>query len=204
MDHHAPGDTAHPRPRGGMVRDVIVAKAIEDLAPGRALDIGCGTGANTIMLARAGWSVTGLDASPGAIRLATDAAETAGIDARFVTADILEWDPDRLFDLVILTYTLPGGGRSHQVMAAALDALAPGGTLIAVEWDHSMAERWKLDDDAFPSPADLASMVPGMIVETAESRSVSLMANTNDNETCEDCDSTVIAYLRARKPHDES
>ena len=203
MDHHASSDTAHSRPRGGMVRDVIVARAIEDLKPGLALDLGCGTGANTIMLARAGWDVTGLDASQGAIRLASDAAGAAGVDARFITADILAWEPDRNFDLVILTYALPGGARSHQVMAVALRALAPGGTLIAVEWDHSMAERWGLDDDAFPSPADLASMVPGMIVETAESRSVSLMA-TNPSENCEDCDSTVIAYLRARKPDDAS
>ncbi len=201
MDHHAPGGTANPCPRGTMVRDVIVAKAIEDLEPALALDLGCGTGANTIMLARAGWDATGLDASPGAIRLATDAARTAGVDARFITSDILEWQPDQLYDLVILTYTLPGGGRSHQVMAAALRALSPGGTLIAVEWDHSMAERWGLDDDAFPSPADLASMVPGMVVETAESRSVSLMASS-DSGPCEDCESTVIAYLRARKPEE--
>jgi SAM-dependent methyltransferase len=199
MDHHAPGNPGHPRPQGGMVRDVIIARAIEDLEPGTALDLGCGTGANTIMLARAGWDPTGLDASPGAIRLASDAAKTAGVDARFITADILEWEPDRLYDLVILTYALPGGGRSHKVMAAALRALAPGGTLIAVEWDHSMTERWGLDDDAFPSPADLASMVPGMIVETAESRSVSLMA---DSDACADCASTVIAYLRARKPNE--
>jgi len=202
MDHDAPGDIAHPRPQGDMVRDVIVARAIEGLDPGYALDLGCGTGANTIMLARAGWNVTGLDGSAGAIRLATDAAEAAGVEARFITADILEWEPERQYDLVILTYTLPGGARSHQVMAAALRALSPGGTLIAVEWDHSMADRWGLDDDAFPSPADLASMVPGMIVETAESRSVSLM--TSGNGTGEDCDTTMIAFLRARKPEDTS
>lgn len=201
MDHHPPGDSAHPRPNGGMVRDVIIARAIEDLEPGFVLDVGCGTGANSIMLARAGWHVTGLDASPGAIRLSTDAAQSAGVEAQFVSADILEWQPDRLYDLVILTYTLPGGGRSHQVMAAALNALAPGGTIIAVEWDHSMAERWDLDDDAFPSPADLASMVPGMVVETAESRSVSMMASS-DGETCEVSDAPVIAYLRARKPRE--
>lgn len=197
MNQPPPGEPGHPRPRSGMVRDVVIARAIEDLEPGSALDLGCGTGANTIMLARAGWDATGLDASAGAIRLATDAAREAGVDARFITADILEWEPDRQYDLVILTYTLPGGGRSHRVMGTAIRALKPGGTLIAVEWDHSMTERWNLDPDAFPSPADLASMVPGLTIETAESRTVSLMV---DNGTCEDCESTVIAYLRARKP----
>ena len=197
MNHDASGDPNHPRPHSGMVRDVVIAKAIENLTPGTALDLGCGTGANTVMLARAGWDAIGLDASPGAIRLATDAAREAGVDARFITADILDWTPDRQYDLVILTYALPGGGRSHKVMAAAIRALRPGGTLIAVEWDHSMAERWNLDPDAFPSPADLASMVPGLTIETAESRNVSLMAPA---DTCGDCESTVIAYLRARKP----
>ena len=85
MDHHAPGDSGHPRAQGGMVRDVIVARAIENLEPGAALDLGCGTGANTIMLARSGWDATGLDASAGAIRLATNAAQTAGVYARFIT-----------------------------------------------------------------------------------------------------------------------
>jgi SAM-dependent methyltransferase len=184
-----------------MVRDVIVASAIERLTPGTALDLGCGTGANTLMLARAGWDATGVDASPGAIRLATSASRDAGIDARFLIADILTWDPDRQYDLVILTYALPGGGRSHKVMGVAIRALRPGGTLIAVEWDHSMTERWNLDPDAFPSPADLASMVPGLTIEKAESRTVSLMAN---GETCENCDDTVIAYLRARKPDNAS
>lgn len=197
MTQPSAGQPGHPRPRTGMVRDVVVAKSIENLEPGTALDLGCGTGVNAIMLAQAGWDVTGIDASPGAIRLATDAAREAGVDVRFITADILEWEPDRQYDLVVLTYALPGGGRSHQVMAVAIRALKPGGTLIAVEWDHSMTERWNLDPDAFPSPADLASMVPGMIVETAESRTVSHMS---DAEVCEDCDTTVIAYLRARKP----
>jgi SAM-dependent methyltransferase len=194
MNQPSPGQ---PRSRSGMVRDVVVARAIENLAPGTALDLGCGTGANTIMLARAGWDATGLDASPGAIRLATDAAREAGVDARFITADILHWQPDRQYDLVILTYALPGGGRSHKVMAVAIRALKPGGTLIAVEWDHSMAERWNFDPDAFPAPADLASMVPGLIIETAESRTVSLMT---EGDACADCEETVIAYLRARKP----
>jgi SAM-dependent methyltransferase len=182
-----------------VVRDVIIAKAIENLVPGTALDLGCGTGANTLMLARAGWDATGIDASAGVIRLATDAAREAGLEVRFITADILGWEPDRQYDLVILTYALPGGGRSHKVMGVAIRALKPGGTLIAVEWDHSMAERWNLDPDAFPAPADLASMVPGLTIETAESRTMSQMT---DRDTCEDCDATVIAYLRARKPED--
>jgi len=38
--------------------------------PGRAIDIGCGTGTNVITLAKAGWQVTGVDFAPRAIKLA--------------------------------------------------------------------------------------------------------------------------------------
>jgi methylase of polypeptide subunit release factors len=38
--------------------------------PGRALDLGCGTGTNSITLAKHGWEVTGVDFVKRAINLA--------------------------------------------------------------------------------------------------------------------------------------
>jgi len=43
---------------------------IESHTPGKALDIGCGTGTNAITLAKSGWQVTGVDYVARAIRLA--------------------------------------------------------------------------------------------------------------------------------------
>jgi cyclopropane fatty-acyl-phospholipid synthase-like methyltransferase len=73
------------------------------LAPGRALDLGCGTGTNVAYLARRGWSTIGVDAS----RRAIDAAEraTAGLPG----ATVLHGDVSKLgalfvdgpFDLVL-------------------------------------------------------------------------------------------------------
>ena len=37
-----------------------------ELAPGRAIDVGCGEGADAIWLAERGWEVTGADVSPWA------------------------------------------------------------------------------------------------------------------------------------------
>jgi SAM-dependent methyltransferase len=188
-----------PLRSGHMVRDVVVAKAIDDLAPGTALDLGCGTGANTLMLAGKGWEATGVDISAGAIRLARDAARGASLDARFIIADIIKWRPDQQYDLVILTYALPGGAKSHTVMHNAIRALKPGGTLIAVEWDHSMAERWNVNPDDLPSPSDLASMVPGLVIEAAESRTIADMLRDDPHHRGDDA---TIVYLRAHKPRD--
>jgi len=54
---------------------------IENHEPGRAIDIGCGTGTNVITLAQAGWQVTGVDFAPRAIRLARRKIKEAGIQA---------------------------------------------------------------------------------------------------------------------------
>jgi ubiquinone/menaquinone biosynthesis C-methylase UbiE len=60
---------------------------IQNHKPGRAIDIGCGTGTNVITLAHAGWEVTGVDFAPRAIKLARQKADKAGIQAEFLMRD---------------------------------------------------------------------------------------------------------------------
>lgn len=70
--------------------------------PGRALDLGCGSGTNVITLALHGWQVTGIDFAPRAIAIARRKARRAG-----VTVDLRVGDVTRLkgifgpFDLVL-------------------------------------------------------------------------------------------------------
>ena len=45
------------------------------LAPGRAIDLGCGTGANVRYLAQHGFEATGVDFSPVALRSAAEAGQ---------------------------------------------------------------------------------------------------------------------------------
>ncbi len=59
------------------------------IGPGKALEIGCGTGTNSIWLARQGFDVTGVDLSEVAIERAEAKAAEAGVDCRFVADDFL-------------------------------------------------------------------------------------------------------------------
>ena len=55
--------------------------------PGRAIDIGCGTGTNVVTLAQAGWQVTGVDFAPRAISLAKRKLKQANVKARLHVSD---------------------------------------------------------------------------------------------------------------------
>ncbi|MGO9583471.1 MAG: class I SAM-dependent methyltransferase [Acidimicrobiales bacterium] len=54
------------------------------LAPGAALDVGCGEGADAIWLAGRGWDVTALDVSEVALQPASVAAEQSGVHVRWL------------------------------------------------------------------------------------------------------------------------
>jgi SAM-dependent methyltransferase len=60
------------------------------IPPGRALDLGCGTGTNCIYLARHGWQVVGVDFSVVAIWRARCKAWRAGVDAAFHRTDVTD------------------------------------------------------------------------------------------------------------------
>ena len=128
MDREFWNDAYKDGPTTVVVRDFLLEEEIDRLPSGAALDLGCGSGPNALMLARRGWSVVGVDWAESAITLATQAARQEGLDATFVVADTTTWEPPSRFDLVISTYALPGSEDSARVLATAAKALAPGGT----------------------------------------------------------------------------
>ena len=98
--------------------------------PGRAIDIGCGTGTNVLTLARAGWKVTGVDFAPRAIKLAKQKTARAGIQAELAVKDATRLDGiDGPFDLAFdlgCFHVISQAGRSQYLQQ--LDrVLAPGG-----------------------------------------------------------------------------
>jgi SAM-dependent methyltransferase len=108
----------------------------EGLEPGRAIDVGCGEGADAIWLAGQGWEVTGVDVSPvGLERAAANAKATGAEIAERITwrqVDLFasEWTPLGQFELVSSQYLhLPPDVRPQSMQRLA-DAVVPGGDLI--------------------------------------------------------------------------
>lgn len=70
--------------------DPVLVELVEGgrIAPGRAIDLGCGAGVEAIYLAKQGFEVTGVDFSPTAIRRARRVAEQARLPVRFLIDDL--------------------------------------------------------------------------------------------------------------------
>ncbi len=79
-----PWELGKPRPR--------LVKLIESgaIKPGKALDICCGAGTNTVYLASKGFTVTGIDISPRAVEMAKKKAEGEGVEIDLRVANFLE------------------------------------------------------------------------------------------------------------------
>jgi SAM-dependent methyltransferase len=106
------------------------------LPPGRALDAGCGHGAETLWLAAHGWQVTAVDFSAAALAQGRRMAEAAGpeIAARvdWVEGDLATWAvPPARHDLVASLYVHSAGPVEEMVRRLA-EGVAPGGTLFLV------------------------------------------------------------------------
>lgn len=104
------------------------------IAPGRALDLGCGPGRNALHLASLGFDVDAVDLSPTAIAWAEDRAREAGADVRFHCGDAFTLTATELSDPYDLIYDsgcfhhLPPHRRVSYL--TLLDrVLAPGGHL---------------------------------------------------------------------------
>ncbi|HZE34083.1 MAG TPA: class I SAM-dependent methyltransferase [Actinoallomurus sp.] len=122
--------------------NTVLVREVEGMAPGRALDLGCGEGADAIWLARRGWRVTAVDISGVALeRAARNAAEVA---------DRIDWQrhdlgtsfPAGEFNLVSAHFLhSPGDMPRERILRTAAGAVAPGGVLLVV--GHAGFPPWE-------------------------------------------------------------
>ncbi len=106
--------------------------------PGRALDIGCGSGVDSVFLAGKGWNVTAIDFVPQAMDMTKKRAIEADVTLNQEQADILTWEPGQRFDLVLDAGVLHNMPRASikPYREKILEWLAPEGIFVLVHWER--------------------------------------------------------------------
>jgi SAM-dependent methyltransferase len=110
--------------------NMFLPPLVAGLEVGAALDLACGEGRNTIWLADEGWDATGVDFSSVGIEKARKIAGDTVVS--WVVADVTTFVPHRKFDLVLIVYVHLNANAMENLFARAVEALAPGGTLIGL------------------------------------------------------------------------
>ncbi len=98
------------------------------------VDLGCGTGSLSVLLAQAGYAVQGIDLSEAMVSLACRKAAAAGVAASFEQGDAS--DPPYLpgsTDVVLVRHVLWALPEQLDAVGKWVDLLRPGGILVLVE-----------------------------------------------------------------------
>ena len=175
----------------------LFASEAEGLEPGRGLDLACGEGRNAVWLAERGWRVTAVDFSDVALEKARRLAGSRGVEVEWVLADVLDFAPERqAFDLVALLYLQLPHEELGRAVGAAVDAVAPGGTILVLGHDTRNLREGHggpKDVSVLYTPENVVAWLDDLVVERAETvrRGVPL----------EDGEGVALdAFVRARRP----
>jgi SAM-dependent methyltransferase len=104
---------------------------IDDLPPGRVLDVGCGDGRFLFRMYQAGWTVAGLDFDPKGIEAAKLKYGKYGFE--LLNTDLFSANfPDNFFDAVTLSHVIEHVPEPVSILAEAKRVLKPGGRLVVV------------------------------------------------------------------------
>ena len=154
----------------GVRRDLISLLERGDVDPvrfPRSIDLGCGTGANVVHLAEAGFDSWGIDFSEIAIRKARARAADAGVDAQLVVGDLTAATTPGVegpFDFLIDFGTLDDlRGGSRVAMANTVTRLSrPGAKFLEFCF---YGETDELPLISFRGTSKLSHIAPGELEE---------------------------------------
>jgi SAM-dependent methyltransferase len=96
-------------------------------APGRAIDLGCGTGTNLVTMAKAGWKVTGVDFAGRALKKAQEKLNNSKLEADLIPADVTKFKSRFKFDLALDIGCFHGVRDRKAYLESLLLLLKPGG-----------------------------------------------------------------------------
>ncbi len=125
----------------GLSGDLLVAagtmvKLLRLPAGAAVLDLGCGCGWTSIVLARCGFRVTALDLNAASLATAMANARAIGVDVAFIEADMQAFVLDQVFDAVVIFDALHHSLRERSVLQRAISVLRPGGKIVMCEQNH--------------------------------------------------------------------
>lgn len=130
---HGPELDARWHGEVAQVRAALTAAALT----GEVLELACGTGLWTELLAATATRVAALDAAPEMIAINRARLDAAGLTERvtFAEADLFAWQPDRAYDAVFFGFWLSHvpDDRLDPFLAAVAAATRPGGTVFWVD-----------------------------------------------------------------------
>ena len=147
--------------------DELLAKHTGHLKPGRALDLGCGSGGNAIWLAQRGWQVTAVDFSDVAIEKGKAQAGWRGV--RGLRRDHVSARRSVRLDYFLL-YTFVAQSAGTDALESCSSPDPGGGKLLFVSHDQSSPPLgWDQEDlESLTSPDEVATELTGLRIELAE------------------------------------
>lgn len=113
------------------------------------LDVGCGQGRDALFIARAGHRVVGVDYAPSGIRDLNAAARREDLDIHGIVADITDYTPDGLFDVVLIDRTLHmlDEGPRLKALKTLASCVEPQGWLLIADETSNIAGFIEVLDD---------------------------------------------------------
>jgi 2-polyprenyl-3-methyl-5-hydroxy-6-metoxy-1,4-benzoquinol methylase len=116
-------------------KEVAFAERALQLSSGsHVLDLCCGQGRHSVLLAKHGFQVTGIDLNREYLELTQNAARAAGVKVETVAADMREIPAPNKFDAIVNMYSsfgyLESEAEDLRVLESAAQALKPGGRLL--------------------------------------------------------------------------
>jgi SAM-dependent methyltransferase len=162
-----------PWDQGQPVELVELIEGEHALSPGRAIDLGCGTASKAIYLAQHGWTVTGVDKSPDAVKEARAKVAESGLPVEVAQCDLVELDAEGVQNVAGAPFDfLLDFGCAHSLRDAAkakyaaniARLAAPEATLFLYAFTKSPWRVTREDiDTAFAPYWKLVSATPGAL-----------------------------------------
>jgi len=123
-----------------------VLRAALPVPPARILDLGCGTGSLSVLLAELGHNVHGVDLSPRMLDLAAAKAERHGVRVALGEGDAGDPPVAGPFDVVLSRHVLWALPDLPAVLDRWTSLLGPGGRLVLVEGRWHTGAGLRADD----------------------------------------------------------